>query len=222
MTYGVFRDSHGHTCIRVLVGRRLTSYIPMSVTEMRVHRAPTVEFDSEYKPLAGYALQRAAKLYLHDPDGVTKEISPEARSHLERIAAGLVATPQPETTEEEVTMATKKDAPAKKPAPAKKAAPAAAKKEAAAKKTKTPKSDAPAAARPGRPPAYDANGAFKVVDSDAVKRGAFRAIVDAALSIGATFTIAELEKACRKIELSENQLMNTFAFGMRKGVFAQA
>jgi hypothetical protein len=55
-----------------------------------------------------------------------------------------------------------------------------------------------------------------------VKRGAYRQIVDAALSLGKVFKFAELEKKCAKLELSENQLRNTLSFGLRHGVFEQA
>lgn len=105
-----------------------------------------------------------------------------------------------------------------KKAPAKKAVKKTAAKKAPAKKAAA----AEGTGRRGRRPSYDPDGSFVVVDPDAVKRGKFRELVDAALSVGKKFTLPELQAAGKKIDYEGNQLISTFNFGFRKGVFAQA
>lgn len=140
--YAVFRDMNRHTCIRTEVARKLTSFIEMSVVELRVRKLPHTEFEATYEALPDYDVRRAAARYLKAPDGVKPLISPEALSLLRKIAGpayereSLANDPPsdivpPLQPKKDVTM-TDKTTPAKRPAAKKNAAPAA--KKSAAKK----------------------------------------------------------------------------------------
>jgi len=131
---GVFHDSNRHTCIRVSVERKYTKFIPLSVTEIRIRSMLNSEFEETYKELPDYPVQRAAERYLFNGDGVTPEITPEAKALLRAMAGPAhkrekmpteapkkhVSPTQPKE-EPKMTEETKK-APAKRPAKAAKAA----------------------------------------------------------------------------------------------------
>jgi biotin carboxyl carrier protein len=220
----VYRDENAHTCIRVSVDEKFTHYIPFSALELKVCHMRTNEFDREFTAIPDYAPQRAAEKYLFAGDGVRIAISDEARAHLQRLAGPAydrskdriddvtveIPSSAPQQPKEFANMATKKTAPAKRLAkshPEAKAAPA--------KKAKAAAVEAP---KRGRKPTHAPNTVFTVQGGDAVKRGAFRAIVDVAEKLGA-FTQAKLQTACSKVELREGQFENTFKFGVAKGIF---
>jgi hypothetical protein len=83
-TYQVYRDGT-HTCICVAIERKYTYYIPMEPHVVRVAKATHEEFRADYDRLyTEYPVRRAAEIYLAAPD---KEVTPEARQHLEAILA---------------------------------------------------------------------------------------------------------------------------------------
>lgn len=233
MEPGVYCDQNRHTCICLSVSDTTVKYIPLSITELAVHKMHIRSFAREWKPMKDYAVARAAQLYLHPlASGVPAPVvTPEAKAHLERLAGKPFVRERLDDVDPrailnipgESTMATAKKTEA---APAKR--PAAKKTEAAPAKRPASKKAAPAAAeestgRRGRPPAWGENDKFKVVNGESVSRGAYRQIVDVAEKLG-EFTFAKLQAAVEKtgVELAENQLKNTFAFGLRKGVFGAA
>jgi hypothetical protein len=180
----VYRDLNWHTCIRIEVGRKHTKFIPMSVSDIRVHSMPNPKFSAEFFPM-DYDPKRAAERYLFNGEGIHPEITPEARSLLSAIAGPAFkresladekpATKSPNPLKKEVAeMATeaKKDAPAKRPA-AKKAAAAPAKKAApAAKKAPAKKAAAEEGGTRGRAPNIGGDAKIKVIVKENPKRAA--------------------------------------------------
>lgn len=187
--YAVFVDANRHSCIRVAIGHKHTKFIPLAAGELRVHQLSNAEFDKDYTELPDYAPQRAATLYLFDPDGVKREISTEARAHLERLAGPprkreepIEDDPAPQPKEETAMTeaATQTTAPAKrKPAPpAAKKSDAPAKKTATAKKAEAPakktakKAEAAEAGARGRAPNIAGTAKIKLLTKENPKRAA--------------------------------------------------
>lgn len=162
--YAVFVDANRHSCIRVKIGHKHTAYIPMSATELAVKQMTNAEFDKIFTELSDYDPKRAAAAYLFDRDNVKREVTSEARAHLERLAnpphkrerlADEDPAPKPPLQpKKEATMASKKteaaEAPAKRKPAAKTEAPAAPAKKTAAAKKSTPAKKAPTASAGGR------------------------------------------------------------------------
>lgn len=190
--YAVFHDANRHSCIRVQIGHKHTKFIPFEAAELSVKSLTNAEFDRTYTELPDYAPQRAAEIYLFDPDGVKREVSSEARAHLERLAGkpyrkevlpaeeapAPVHQPKKERT---MTEAAQAAAPAKRKAPAKTAAEAPAPAKKAAKKEE-PKKGAPTkgaskkgeAAEPagrGRAPNIAGTAKIKILVKENPKRG---------------------------------------------------
>jgi hypothetical protein len=184
----VYRDPSWHTCIRIEVDRKHTKFIPMSVSDIRVHSMPNPKFAEEFVPM-DYDPKRAAERYLFTGEGINPQITPEARALLSAIAGPAFkresmandppAPKSPNSTlkKEVAEMATeaKKDAaPAKRPAAKKAAAaPAASKKAApAAKKAPAKKAAAESAGTRGRAPNIDGSAKIKVLVKENPKRAA--------------------------------------------------
>lgn len=169
MTAAVVRmRGSSHTAIRVSVGPKFTTFIPMET--LALTKLDNREFHNDWEEYTVYPVRRAAQLYLKDQ---FREIPQQARECLEKIVADP-ATVFDETRinqpSKEETMATK-TAPAKTPAtskvaaapakPAAKAAPAKPAAKAAAAPAKAPAKPA-AKAAPAKAPAK-ANGISTVV-----------------------------------------------------------
>jgi hypothetical protein len=136
-TIAVFRDHHGHCCIRVEVHRRYTEYIINDGRTVDAHKMLTDEFDRTWI-LMHYDVERAANKFLNPMSGVVP-VTPRARARL---------LPLTTTKEDEMSEATaKKSAKEKlaKPATEEAKAKVAAKKAVPApapKTNKAAKSDA--------------------------------------------------------------------------------
>lgn len=178
MTAIVVRDiGSSHTAIMLSEGPKFTTFIPMA--SLAVERLDNRTFHDTWAEFEDYPVRRAAQLYLAEQ---FREITPQAREHLERIVADPVTAfdesrmfpnLQSTVTSKEIIMATStKTAPAKTPAtsklagkpatvPAKQVKPAA--KTAPAAKQAAPAKVAPAAkTAPAKTPAK--NGIATVVD----------------------------------------------------------
>jgi hypothetical protein len=135
-----------HTAIRVSVGPKFTTFIPMET--LALTKLDNREFHNDWEEYTVYPVRRAAQLYLKDQ---FREIPQQARECLEKIVADP-ATVFDETrinqpSKEETTMAT-----ATKTAPAKKA-PATSKVAAAPAKPAAKAAPAKPAAAPAKPAA---------------------------------------------------------------------
>lgn len=170
----VFRDSNRHTCIRVGLRDSIVSFIRLDLLEMKIETMGLNRFEHEYKPLTDYSVERAARIYLHDKDTSSRNITPEARAHLERIA-GVARNAAPAPTPAPIPQP-KKEPPMSTTAPAKKAAKKAAPaKQPAAKKTAAPAKKAAKAtndgATRGRAPNFGGDAVITVLAKDNPKRG---------------------------------------------------
>lgn len=214
--YAVFRDHNRHTCIRVSVDGHQVKFIPMEAKEVKVVRMADKHFISVYTPYTEYPVKRAAEIYLFAP---SKEVSPQAREHLERIIAdpafeydrSQFNNPPPQAARKEDDMAAAKKTPAAKtPAekPAKKSAKAAAEAAEAPKK------------RGGRPRADD-NATYTVGDDSSVKRGFIADYVAAAKKLG-NFTRDKLNAKMAGGEADDAKLLRYFYYCTGHGIFKQA
>jgi hypothetical protein len=79
--YSVFMDGGRHTCIRVAVGRRYTSFIPMEADAIAVKRLPHDSFNQHWKCYNEYPVQRAAWHYLKSI-AAQMSITTEANAYL--------------------------------------------------------------------------------------------------------------------------------------------
>ena len=143
MTAAVVRlRGSSHTAIRVSVGPKFTTFIPMET--LAVTKLDNREFHDDWEEYSVYPVRRAAELYLKDQH---REIPQQARECLEKIVADPATVfdeariNQP--TQKEATMATK-TAPVKTPATSKSAAAAAPTKPLKGAATAPAKTAAPA------------------------------------------------------------------------------
>lgn len=180
----VYADEHRHTCIVVAATPSTVSYVDMSSFELSVKRSSMREFLRHRKILPDYAPQRAAQLYLRPfAEGMRTQMTPEARTHLERIAGKpfqrerltdvdprAILTNHSGESHMASAKKTTTEAPAKRPA-AKKSAEAAApaKKSAApAKKAAAPETEGGAR---GRQPNFPDTAKIKILAAENPKRG---------------------------------------------------
>lgn len=184
--YAVFRDENRHHCLRVSVDRKHTRFIPMSVTELSVFKLTNDEFAATHTEVPDYDVRRAAQRFVYRGDGVQVVATPEARTHLERMAGPEYVieqlgadVPDPadilrSTTPKKEPEMSKTTAPAKQAAPAKKAPPPSAKKAEAAAKKAAPakKAAATEAGTRGRKPTIDGSAKITVIAKENPKRAA--------------------------------------------------
>ena len=130
-------NEHRSVCIRILVGRKKTAYIPMDAAGLHIVRCGNDQFRREWPTLmVEYTPQVAAQVFLRST-AATYYISEKARSHLEEISKSGTTT----VKENDMTDVSKKQASkATKPkASAAKAAKPKAKPAAGASKGKAAK-----------------------------------------------------------------------------------
>lgn len=168
------RRGTSYTCIRVGVGSKFTSFIPLET--LTLSKTDNREFHDEWEEYTEYPVRRAAELYLKAPH---RQIDSKTKAQLAAIIVDptTVYEIEPQPPKKEPTMAKIATAAAKKAPAAKKAvektAPAATKapvKTAATKapaKTPVAKADA---AKVGATKAPDTTK-YKVIAPDAPRRG---------------------------------------------------
>lgn len=199
--YTLMRDHNRHHCICVAVERKYTYFVPMAAAEVKVQQLLHEEFRELYETLPEYPVRRAAEIFLAAPD---KEVSPEAREHLEAILAdpayvydrSLYKEPTVLKDQAMATAAKKaaekvgkkkadsatQEAAGKAIAEGIKANPIAAKaapakKVAAAPAGKAAKKAAPAVAK-GRTPAIDPQTRLKVGNIESVRGGYMKEFIE--------------------------------------------
>jgi len=170
-------NRHRETCIRVMVGRKKTAYIPLQPSGLHVIHCGHDAFNSEWSVLVEHTPQQAAQSYLSSM-AATYYISEKARSILEEIS--LTGTYSTTIQENDMTTANTKSTKTTKPA-SKAAKPASSKASGAKGAKSDPKgtklaskkpATAKAQAKPAKPAAKSSKPASKA--SKAAKPAATR------------------------------------------------
>jgi hypothetical protein len=107
----VFVNRHRNTCIRVMIGRKKVTFIPMDAEGIMVKRIGIDAFNEEWRlTLADYCPSGAAQQYLHSYAAL-RHISEEARTLLEEISkSGALSNTTKENTMTTTTTAATKPA----------------------------------------------------------------------------------------------------------------